>query len=231
MLVDGAPEVLNTLKELADAINNDANYATNMMKLIRKVITNVNLNTSDTLVIGQFADDGSMAYPCARFAPLSIDFLQRFKIYAPGVYGTPGAQPLFAVSSDGIAINAPVIGNNGFLYNKAEVDDLLDSKEPKLTAGGRGFDTNIPSGWTSGAVFDELYLGQPTEPCRQGSRSRVVFKATALMVRHPVGSFNSSTTIYRATYKPMRMPYPTATPRANRTSDTASPATRSGFPR
>jgi len=51
---------------------------------------------------------------------------------------------------DGLGIQPfrTITPNNGFLYNKAEVDDLLDSKEPRLITGGRAFNTNIPSGWT-----------------------------------------------------------------------------------
>lgn len=36
-LVNGAPETLNTLKELSDALNNDANFATNVLKLINNL--------------------------------------------------------------------------------------------------------------------------------------------------------------------------------------------------
>jgi methyl-accepting chemotaxis protein len=54
-IVDGAPDVLNTLKELADAIGNDQNYASNLLTILEKTTTEgttkTNIYTNDMLQI------------------------------------------------------------------------------------------------------------------------------------------------------------------------------------
>ena len=63
-IVGGAPEVLNTLKELADALGDDANYAANLLTLLEKTTTGgttkTNIYTNDLLQIKQRGATGNL---------------------------------------------------------------------------------------------------------------------------------------------------------------------------
>ena len=142
-LTQGAPALLNTITELATAINNEPNYYTDINNrfstlngLINASATNeTNLNANAALHIGaaagNYTDIALMRTVNINFYPPVLANAGALVYESLHVLPAPGAGlSLFRVDatpSPQIAFNAPVLGNNGFIYNKSEVDNLLTS--------------------------------------------------------------------------------------------------------
>ena len=136
-LTQGAPALLNTITELAAAINNEPNYYTDINNrfstlngLINASATNeTNLNANAALHIGaaagNYTDIALMRTVNINFYPPVLANAGALIYQYLHVLPVPGAAvSLFRVDatpSPQIAFNAPVLGNNGFIYNKSEV--------------------------------------------------------------------------------------------------------------
>jgi len=107
-IVNGAPLVLDTLKELADAIGNDQNYAANLLTILEKTgatgptgSTMTNIYTNDLM---QIKVKGSTGPPIASF------------------------------SADSIQFNTPVSGVTKSMVGLGQVDNTSDANKPLSNA-------------------------------------------------------------------------------------------------
>ena len=82
-IVNGAPLVLDTLKELADAIGNDQNYAANLLTIFEKTVsasgTTTIIYTNDLM---QIKVRGSTSSPIADFSQAAINLRRPLSIYS-----------------------------------------------------------------------------------------------------------------------------------------------------
>ena len=130
-LIDTAPASLNTLKELAVAVNNDPNYATNIANLIyKKDGTTTNINTNTQLNIG-LLDGSNNLSDIAKFSDSNITFKPQLNITGGAnlyntftVKDTNNNNTLLTVDPNIplFDLNMPITGRN-YLYNKTDIDN------------------------------------------------------------------------------------------------------------
>ena len=163
-IVNGAPLVLDTLKELADAIGNDQNYAANLLTIFEKTVsagsTTTNIYTNDLM---QIKVKGSTASPIADFSQTAINLRRPLSIYSIN------GGLLMEVSPVGIKPYVPVLGNNGIIYNQSEIDAMI--------TGGNTSTTKI-----TGQYRIDMWINQPdSSAIAYYTPARITFNAPLLV--------------------------------------------------
>ena len=122
--MEGAPDVLNTLKELADAIGDDANYAANLLMLLEKTTTggttNTNIYTNDQL---QIKVKGNTGTPIADLSQTAINLRRPLSIL-----DSSGNQ-IANFTANNIQFNKTVNGITKGMVGMGNVDNTSDANK------------------------------------------------------------------------------------------------------
>jgi hypothetical protein len=106
-LVDTAPSTLDTLNELAAALNDDSNFATTITNSISTSESNANAYTDNSLIaINQFAADGSVLQNLPVRIHPAEQLLKQSVLWLDAAHESAGGQEITNLGWGGSALNA-----------------------------------------------------------------------------------------------------------------------------